>query len=394
MTGAELIAAFKNGLAFLSFTKKAIKSIRLNSARYLSSSVVTVDRLIEDYLNQVTGPGSIVSIEGFLSKYILTERPEFDSEIYVSNAGGTVTPDPFNPMLGKVSLKMMYEKGQYPVQVIPPIPHNGENIYLYMLYPEDMDSFLIPEGPGKKLDRINRTHKPIIIINNKELLLQTNKLVRITGVVTQLSPDLENLFFDRIGDANKIIVSNFYNPYREDLCSLCIDLRDHTSSIDIKEKRTNIPGLIYLETRFEGIHHIPAYQKFIGSRLPNAYPGLHWSIHDEISWGLANTNIAIGTKDHARYCYMVNTNLCGGKSYEKDLQALQNFVQKFRRSVQNDIRQHFNLEIKHSIDFIFDSKKSKLFHPQGTLSGDEYLKAANSDPNLNEDGNWIKSSEA
>jgi len=91
---------------------------------------------------------------------------------------------------------------------------------------------------------------------------------------------------------------------------------------------------------------------------------------------------------------MVNTNLCGGKSYEKDLQALQNFVQKFRRSVQNDIRQHFNLEIKHSIDFIFDSKKSKLFHPQGTLSGDEYLKAANSDPNLNEDGNWIKSSEA
>ena len=160
--------------------------------------------------------------------------------------------------------------------------------------------------------------------------------------------------------------------------------------ITVLEKKEAVPGLIYVESHFEGVHGVPVYQKFIGESLPGAYPGLHWNTIDDMSWGLSESRVAVGTKDYANFCYLAQTNLCGGRDYESDVKALNEFLQSFRKAVQNRARSYFGIEIKHKVDFLFDNRKARLFHVDGVLSAKEFAEVAASDESIKDAGDWLK----
>lgn len=391
LKAGDYLEYYQAGISLLAFVRKAAGSIKAALKHYSATGVVTVDRAVEDYFNQITGPGSIITVEGFLSRYILTERVNFDSERFARSQGGTVKNNILNPFVDDVEIKIMFEAGQYPVQAIPPIPDGKGVVCLYMLYPPDTNSFLLEPGSDDKLSRIGRRQKPIVVVSDEEFLSGLNSVVRLTGVIKQLSGSAESLFYGRLGSANKKIVDRFFNPYREEVNSLCIDLRGGEARLSVLNEKKGVPGVIYLESHFEGVHGLPVYQKLIGESLPGAYPGLHWNTLDGISWGLSESSVAIGTKDYVNYCYQVETDLCGGERYARDVRALNEFLQKFRKAVQNRARREFGVEIKHGIDFVFDNRKARLFHPDGVFSAKEYSEASSSDEVIRETGDWLKS---
>lgn len=373
--------------------RKFSKSLKANLNHYRAGEIVTLDRAIEDYYNDTTAPGSVVTVEGFLTKFIMSPRPRFDSDTITKMTDLAMEPILFS---NKTNVKMgvKTQPANYPIQATPPIVIDGQTSYIYFLYPPDLNTFhLSPRSneTTEKEDLIDRSQRPIIVISPYELTKETNRKVKITGELTEADPTISSLLFDQLSAAHQSILKNSVRPFAEGRSNLCLDLRKY-NKISPDNIKNPIPAVLYIESHFENILKIPNHQKFVGESFPGSALGIHWfgNNNSPLNWGLNSTDTAICTADFEHYAFFIDTQINNSEHYEKKLQLLHGFIETFRKSIQNGARTNYNIEVKHQIDFMFDYSKAKFFHPGGVMVSKKIEEALRLDPKLKKNIDWIK----
>lgn len=394
----------KAGASLISNIKKIATAIKVTTKHRVSDSVVTVEKAVEDFFECKIGPGAIVSLEGYLSKYILTHRPNFYSVYSHRVTGHKIKPVFKNPFENQITLDLAILPNQFPIQVIPPFLHEGKSVYLYFLYPPDMSSFLLKEDKdlvekrknGGSVDsvlEINRKIKPIIVLSPKKILLELGKTVKITGVLRETSDEYCEQFYQNMSGLQQQFLHNTIRPYAEKIGTLCLDLRE-SAQISIIDDKDEMPGILYVESHFENISRIPDVEKIIGRLLPGAFPGLNWSSHqnDSVAWGLSASDVFIASREYSSFAFFIESNLSHEKSYQDKLKYLQWFTENFRKKIQNYARNKHSIELKNKFDFIFDYSKAKLFHPDGVLVSKEIETVLDQNPEIKDDVKWLRNS--
>ncbi len=395
------IDLFKSGSSLVTGIRRIIKAV-LCSAKHLNAgSQVTFERAVEDYFSGKTGPGALVSIEGYLSKYILTHRPTFYSHYARRVTKHSIKPNFSNPLSGRVELEISAQPNPFPIQTIPPTAKNNQINYIYFLYQPDISSFILPLDEDKKkkqeegeafesLLEIKNNSKPLIVISPLPIIKEIEKIVKITGVLRTFDDDILDNFTREMTGTQRIILNNTIRPFAETIGGLCLDMRE-SAKVSVKSSKESMKAILYLESHMEDIQRVPGYEKVMGISFPGAFPGLHWHSRDnEPSWGLSSSEVYIAAKEFSRFAYFIETDLCNPLTYQNSLEKLHGFTELFRKNVQNFIRKEKGIEVKHKYDFIFDYSKAKLFHPEGVLVSKEVENFLNSNPEYMEDINWLR----
>lgn len=394
----------KIGSNLVTSIKKIAHSIGMTVKHRSKGSRVTLERAVEDFFCGKTGPGDAVSIEGFLSRYILTHRPAFYSHYAHRVSKHSIRPDVFNPLINKVSLEVEAILNQFPIQAIPPIQVGQELVYVYFLYSPDISSFLLQQDSeqiskkeaGEDIEsllNLSREIRPILVVSPKPLYQEMEKIVRLTGIVKDADEKILESFFHDMSGSQQIILSNTIRPFNEKIGALCLDLRD-SAEIEVIDERGMMPAILYIESHIENITQLPDYQNIMGVSLPGAFPGMHWVSHNDkqVSWGLSSSEVFIASIDFSRFAFFVETNLGNSKNYQDSLKNLHGFAEVFRKSVQNFARKNHNIELKNKYDFLFDYSKSKLFHPDGVLVSKEIEILLAQHPELAAEVDWLRTS--
>ena len=398
----------KAGTSLLSNIKKVVTSVDVSIKHLGQSNLTTVDRVVEDYFTGQTEPGVVVSVEGFLSKYVLAHRTAFYTLYSHRVTNHKTQPNIKNPLENKVSLEIGAQPNQLPIQAIPPIKHNQEIIYVYFLYPPDIQSFILPEDPKqiiKKDQKINietileigREIKPVIIISPKKIHTEMGKIVRLTGVIKEADDVVVKQFTNTMSSTQQQVLSNTVRPFAEHIGSLCLDLRD-SAKLEVKASPKRLNAILYTESHIENLTKIPNYKQVVSSAIPGAFPGLHWVAHQnenpaaEVSWGLSTSEVFIASVEFSRFALFIETDLCNARTYQDSLQKLHGFSELFRKSVQNYARKFHGVELKNKYDFMFDYSKAKLFHPDGVLVSKEVENILKQYPEVKSDVDWLRKS--
>ena len=392
MDATEVVDFFGKGMSLLMSIKKYANAIILPLKHYRQSSVVTLDRAVEDYYSGATGIGCLVTIEGLISPYVMSSRPRFDSDTILKMTSTKTSPT-WQSSTMKVELGMMTFAGQYPIQTIPPIKIEGKLNYIYFLYPPDLSTFLLERLSGDELkpEIINRTQKPLLVISHENLYSDLNKIVKVTGELTKADADIVDELSNNFTYAQREVLSNSVKPFAEGRTSLCLDLRNNHRFEKYKDQKT-IPATIYLESHFENILQIPNYQKFAGTSLPRASYGLHWSsmAADGLFWGLNATDTAVCTSDYESYGFFMDVEINSNDKFAHQLELFHGFVGEFRKTIQNRAREEYRIEIKHKIDFIFDFNRAKFFHPEGVMVSKKVEQILRNNSHLQSEVEWIR----
>ena len=397
------IDVFKAGSCLVSSIKKIAQSIEIITKHTGSNSLVTFERAIEDYYSGKVGPGSIVSIDGFLSKYILTHRPTFYSHYAHRVIDHKIKPNISTPLSGRVNLEIAATPNQFPIQSIPPIETKGGKIYIYFLYQPNIKSFILPSSQEKTDQKkrgetvesildISTEVQPILVLSPKPIYNEIEKQVRVTGTFRVVDGSVIDLFVKEMTGSQQTILRNTIRPYAETIGGLCLDLRE-SAKLDIRASQSNMPAILYVESHLENIQDVEGYEKIMGVSFPGAFPGLHWyGRENEPTWGLSSSKVFIASKGFSSFAFFIETDLCNPTIYENSLKKLQGFTEIFRKNVQNHIRKEKGIEIKHKYDFIFDYSKSKLFHPDGVLVSKDVENILNNHPEINSEIQWLSKS--
>ena len=391
----------KHGIELLIRLKKLIPFVNAKYKHHVRRVELTFQRVIEDYFFGHRGSGDLVTIEGFLSKYILTYRQDFYTPFCHRVIGHTNEPtNNFNPQR-KVKLQISNNATQFPIQVIPPFESNGTSTFVYFLYPPEHNSFLLKvddeqfQKLNKKLEietllSIKESVKPIFVISSKELVDHSEKIVKLTGRLTDIDENIINSFTDNMSCTQQQLLSNCIRPFSERNRSLCLDLRD-THEITVIEDKKNMHGLLYLESHVEDLDKIQNYPKIIGESFPGALPGLNWfSMNSQISYGLTESEVFVASNQFTKFAFYIEANLCDQRNYESSLRKLHEFTQVFRKNLQNHVRKAHNKELKMQYDFLFDYRKAKLFHPDGVLVSKEVVSILKEHPKVSDEVDWLR----
>lgn len=392
MSPADAVELFDKSISLLMSINRLAKSLIIPVKHYRESGILTLDRAIQDYYDGVKGLGSLVTVEGLISPYVMSSRPRFDADTMMKMTGSRILPTS-NPYESSVSVGMMIVDCQYPVQTIPPISIDGKLNYLYFLYPPDLTSFLLDKrAPDKTKDElINRTQKPVLVISHDNLYSELNKIVKVTGALVEADADVVSFLSKSFSNAHQQILHNCIRPFAEGRSSLCLDLRTQ-NKITYFNDRKIIPATIYLESHFENILKIPNYQKFAGTSIPRRADGFHWSANSEkgLYWGMNTTDISVCTSDYENYGFFTDILLNDKVSFERQMQLFHGFISVFRKNLQNRARDEHGVEIKHKIDFIYDFNRAKYFHPEGVMVSKKIEAMLRDNSHLQSDVEWIR----
>lgn len=392
MDPKDVVELYDKGMSLLASIKRLSKSILVNVKHYRTSSVVTLDRAVEDYYSGATGLGSLVTIEGVISPYMMSARPRFDFDSMMKMSGSKVTPALF-PGDVEVGIGMMSYPGQYPIQTIPPIEIDGKRNYIYFLYPPDLKTLRVEQyvGSRSKEELVDRTQKPLIVISHQDLYSELNKVVKLTGALVQADSSVVDSLCEGFVSAHQTILTNSLKPFTEGRTSLCLDLRKEFK-MDVDNLSRTIPATIYIETHFENILKIPNYQKFMGASLPGGAELFHWSSNSENGpyWGMSSTDTSVCTQDYESYGFFTDVRLNDKKEFESKMALFHGFIGVFRKTIQNKARREYGVEIKQRIDFVFDFNRARAFHPDGVMVSKKVEDALRENANLADGVEWVR----
>ncbi len=389
--------SIEKGTNLTSTLRRFFLSLKRNYSHYTNSNTFTMEKLVEDFFDNREGPGSIVTIEGFLCKYILTHR----SHIHPISCQRTLNHKVDKDNLGG-EIYISSEPTQFPIQAIPPIIQGDKPNFLYFLYPSDLSSFIIPwkDSDGKPIREnlspetglaVNRTLKPILVLSPKKITRELGKIIKITGAIKEADSEYLIPFYSNMSHVQQKILGNTLRPYEENISSLCLDLRE-SANIDVVGNKDSMPGMLYVESHFEEFKDIETYKDIVTDSLPSALPAVRWfEVKDEpVRWAITDTRVLMACKDYVNFAFSIEADTHNRAIFQDRLQELQAFTNQFRKSVQNHVRSKHGKEIKHEFDFIYDYSKANIFHPNGVLGSKRATEAINRDSTLKDDIDWLK----
>jgi len=388
-----------NSLSFFNLFRKIFQQVISYTRHYIDNAKTDFQSLSDKCFSDEITVGQQITVEGFLSKYILTHRQDFHIP-YTNKAGKTKIDE----IKKQVKMEINSDLTQFPIQSFPFVFKNNAKQYIYFLYPPEFNSFILDVDPNKKklldikktvesvLDITTNT-QPIVVISPVDLIQKTEKIVRITGILAEFDNETVSLFSSHLSNTQSKILENSFRPYNESIKSLCIDMSNKQRSRFEEIKSINsLKAMIYAETHFENTNLID--KNYIGYMLPKAYPGLHWvsfnSINGKISCGLCDSNVYIVTKNFTEFAFYTNSDIINPTVNKQQLFALKNFIDDFRLNVRRFYKKHKNIEIRNVYDFLFDYSKSHFFHPKGMMSSEESKKFVSTDSELKQTMNWIQ----
>ena len=395
----------KPTLAIFDQFRKLFHNIKTPVRHYLDNPTVDFNFLADRYFENTYTMGQQITVEGFLSKYLLTHRSNFHVP-FTQKAGKTLI-SPAAPLSGKVEMEIQSYQTQLPVQCFPYAIIGGRRKYIYFLYQPDFKSFALEKDSQKEallkgqadmdcILQINSTIKPIVIIASSNLIQKAEKVVRITGILNEFDLSTASVFLSHLSTTQLEILGNSFRPYSESVQSLCIDLSEESSrcKLSVLNSIQSLPATIYAETHFENTERISNYSHYIGDMLPNAYPGLHWasfnSNKENISCGLCDSSISVITKSFVQFAYYVESDLANPALYRERLTEIRDFIDTFRKNVRNFYQKHTGLEIINIYDFVFDYSKASFFHPKGIMSSYKSQESLKEDVDMNTTMYWLR----
>lgn len=370
-------------LSILNSFRNLFESIKTPIKHYVDNPYVDFQMLSENYFSTQYIAGQQITVEGYLSKYLLTHRADFHIP-YTQRAGETTIVED-SPTSGNVKMQILSEKTQLPIQSFPATDINGQKNFIYFLYQPQFNSFILKEDKNKKelhskepqecVLKITETHKPIIIISPIDLSQCSENLIKATGVLNKFSLEIAPIFSDKLTTTQFEILGNSFRPFNESGQSLCIDLLDKSKSrITVYSgHHKSVPATIYAETHFENTNNITDYEQYIGKLLPQAYPGLHWSSFNnprvgEITCGLCKSDVSIITKGFTEFAYYIETDLKNERINTRKNIELREFIDTFRKNARRFYKKRTGIEIVNVYDFLYDYSKATVFHPKGVMS--------------------------
>lgn len=394
----------RDSLLFFKNFKDLFYKIKTPIKHYFDNKKIGFDNISDKYFSKDFENGQQITVEGYLSSYMLTYRDNFYSP-YLYKAGKTTIEETIvYPKSGHVKMDIESKPAQLPIQNFPPIKLTNETIYIYFLYDSSISSFILETDQNKiqtyneikQVDdilKIDNTHMPIIVISGDKLHNESEKIVKITGIIKEFDKNVLDIFAKNITKTQRTIMYNTFRPFNEGYSSLCLDLRDKSrSKISVLSSKDSFPATIYAESHFENITKIPNFQKILGISMPKAYPGLHWCGFNNtgITFGLCDSNIIIATKDCSYFAFYIESDLKKRDVYMTRLSELSFFINKFRQNVQKIYRQFAQVEVKNKFDFLFDYTKASVFHPDGILISKEIEALLENTSSLSTTIDWLK----
>lgn len=392
-------------LSILNSFHNLFNSIKTPIKHYLDNPSVNFDILSERYFNNQYAAGQQVTVEGYLSKYLLTHRSDFHIP-YTQKAGETKITS-ITPNSGHINMSIISEQTQLPIQSFPPTIIKGKKNYIYFLYQPDFKSFILEEDKIKKelhstepqecLLNLTKTHKPIILISPLDLSQYSENTIKVTGILNKFNLEIAPIFSNKLTATQFEILENSFRPFNESGQSLCIDLSDKTNGkiSQYNGKYESVPATIYAETHFENTEKITDYDQYIGKLLPEAYPGLHWSsfnnpTNKKTTCGLCDSNISIITNGFTEFAYYIETDLKNYKINTQKNLELKGFIDTFRKNARRFYKKHAGVEIVNVYDFLYDYSKANIFHPKGVLSSKFSKDIVSTNSNNQKTMEWIQ----
>ncbi|MDU9048373.1 MAG: hypothetical protein Q3M30_05955 [Candidatus Electrothrix sp. Rat3] len=378
----EIYINNKSNIEWFTAFRRLSNKIKSLKGKYFDTITADLTVLPDKCFHDELTIGQRITVEGFLSKYILTHREKFHTP-FTRKAGKTIVEN------NHVKMEVGGIPTPLPIQSFPPFLNIDGKKYVYFLYPFDFSNFLVCPGPK---DDIEQEAKPLLLISPDDLSQFTEKNIRLTGVLSEFEDGIlnpQNNVFTRV---QQNIFGNIMRPYNESIKSLCISIFDRSkSSIEVIGEKESLNALIYVESHFENtrlIHHrlvdnnkdSPFYETFIGDMLPGSYPGMHWfgnlpvdkkssSAEDvSIPSGLCDSDVFLKTTNFREFAYFIETDIVNHSVNKNKLFKMKEFVDEFRRNVRRFYKKHTGVEIINVYDFLYDFNKSKFFHPKGIMS--------------------------
>jgi len=396
----------KNGLSIFGQFRQVFHKISAPLKHYYDNPKIDFADLADNYFLNNLSVGQQITVEGFLSKYLLTHRSDFHIP-YTQSAGETIISEPI-ASAGNVKMQINSNVTQLPVQSFPYSLIDNKKKYIYFLYPSDFESFILDVCPEKKRKiekkefvetvlNIDRKAQPIVLISPKDITQSTERIVKVTGILNSFDTQTASVFTSRLSNTQTDILQNSFRPYNESMQTLCIDLSIEPLKCKMSELKIidSLPATIYAETHFENTERIKNYNNFIGDMLPNAYPGLHWtsfnSNNHKISCGLCDSNVSIITRKFREFAYYIDTDLINPDVYREKLNNLRDFIDIFRTNTRRFYKKYTGVEIVNIYDFIFDYTKAAYFHPKGIMSSKKSNEIAEEGDNYDQTITWLKS---
>lgn len=399
----NIASEINNGLGALKVLYSLAK-ITIVKAKTRLSTPLRIEKLTDDVFSGNIKYGTVVTVNGILSKYGTVFRPSAYAYAIPRNTKrtkvGVLTKDTkTGRYVQNNELITTLRPFQFPVQTLPKLSNEDGDYKLAFLYPTHFVSFLFQPDPNEESGRkqlkesnYKLKNRPIpVLISEKELENYSETDVTLTGVVSLFPDNLLDIFSKSICEIRKDFFSSFFRPYSNRI-AFCLDCRDKINS-DIKsnKKLQTLPAAIYVEGHFEGTTD-DKYKEQYKQSIPKGllfeicydpYPGMSFYLteHDEVSIMSFNTNI---------FGFYIETDLVDQRKFHYSLNVLQEFYTQFHKKSCNAVRKIYGDNLKFKPDFVFDFKKQFLFHPDGVLNSAELKLLIKENQDINETVSWIK----
>lgn len=373
----------------------------ITGAKTRFSTPLRVEKLADDFFSSVASIGSVVTVEGYLSKYGFCYKPATYSTTLTGHAEekqiGLSKDSKSGQWLKRMQMQTTVKLFQFPVQILPAYEMEESRFNVAFIYPKQIESFILKADKTKEKEKksennlqITSIHRAIpVLLEKEEFHNCCESNIKLTGIISLLPESMTNDFLQYAGETLNEFSYHFLRPHSPNI-GFCIDCRDKINSdFDVGEKPKSFPGAIYVEAHLEGINGTK-YNETIKNSIPRVLPwSFRWGNEERTFYNVQDNISVVGTENHS-YGFYLETDLYSQITFDKDMEHLTNFYHDFRKSVMNNIREEHGVEARLRPDFVFDYRRQKLFHPEGVLTSKEAKEVINGNQTFNPVANWVK----
>jgi len=394
----NIASEINNGLGAFKILYK-LGNMALSKVRSRIVFPYRVEKLADDIFSSRINYGSVVTVEGVITRFGTTYRPLTYAPYIPRQSKETKLGSKIDFKTGKIfnrcKQEMKLKPFQFPIQTLPKFEDETGKYCIAFIYPNSFTSFLLNEE--KETDRrdsllIEGKHRPIpVLIPETALENYSESQIKLTGVISLLPDQVTQSFSRTICKTRESFYYHFFRPYSTRM-GFCIDCRLKENSDFIqKRKLESLPAALYVEGHFEGVTE-KKYQKEFKDSIPQ---GLYWASAHGNNPGVThyfskNETISTMGADPSIFGFYIEANLASQADMDFKIRELEIFYTKFRKNAANKIRKNHGTEVRFKPDFIFDYKKQFIFHPDGVLSSKESNYTMNQNPENAQTTSWLK----